>query len=200
MSVKDMILWMLAIPDRLYNRLMLSYRSVRYEKDLRIKGRIRIYGRGTIEIGKGVRINSCRSANPIGGDAAVVLSTDVGGHIVIGDGSAMSNCAIVSKKEVRIGRDVRIGGSCKIYDTDFHSLSLEKRISSHDDDIVTNPVEICDGAFIGASSIILKGVRIGKKSIVGAGSVVTRDIPDGEIWAGNPAKFIRKLEVTDSGR
>ena len=58
----------------------------------------------------------------------------------------------------------------------------------------TSPVIIKDGAFIGAHSIILKGVIIGEKSIVGAGSVVTKSIPDGEIWAGNPAKFIRKIE------
>ena len=52
---------------------------------------------------------------------------------------------------------------------------------------------IKDHAFIGAHSLILKGVTIGKYSVVGAGSVVTKSIPDGEIWAGNPAHFIRKL-------
>lgn len=52
-------------------------------------------------------------------------------------------------------------------------------------------IYIEDGAFIGGNSIILKGVKIGKNSVVGAGSVVTRDIPDGEIWAGNPARKIR---------
>lgn len=57
-----------------------------------------------------------------------------------------------------------------------------------------NPVVIKNGVFIGANSIILKGVTIGEKAIVGAGSVVTRSIPDGEIWAGNPAKFIRKIK------
>lgn len=54
------------------------------------------------------------------------------------------------------------------------------------------PITIEDHAFIGAHSIILKGVTIGKCSIVGAGSVVTHNIPEHEIWAGNPAKFIRK--------
>ena len=58
----------------------------------------------------------------------------------------------------------------------------------------TIPVVIKDGAFIGAHCIILKGVSIGEKSVVGAGSVVTKSIPDGEIWAGNPAKFIRRIE------
>jgi len=53
---------------------------------------------------------------------------------------------------------------------------------------------IQEGAFVGASSIILKGVTIGKHSIVAAGSVVSKSIPAGEIWGGNPAKFIRKTE------
>ncbi|MEI3417887.1 MAG: DapH/DapD/GlmU-related protein [Blautia sp.] len=57
-----------------------------------------------------------------------------------------------------------------------------------------NPVVIKNGVFIGANSIILKGVTIGEKAIIGAGSVVTRSIPDGEIWAGNPARFIRKIK------
>lgn len=53
-------------------------------------------------------------------------------------------------------------------------------------------VELDDFCFIGAGTIICSPVRIGKNSIIGAGSVVTKDIPDNEIWAGCPAKFIRK--------
>jgi acetyltransferase-like isoleucine patch superfamily enzyme len=64
---------------------------------------------------------------------------------------------------------------------------------------VTKPVVIRDGAFIGAHTIVLKGVTIGERSVVGAGSVVTKDIPDGEIWAGNPARFIRKLDACSGG-
>jgi len=56
------------------------------------------------------------------------------------------------------------------------------------------PIVIEDGAFVGGSSLIMKGVTIGRHSIVAAGSVVTKDIPPNEIWGGNPAKFIRKLE------
>ena len=57
------------------------------------------------------------------------------------------------------------------------------------------PVIIKDNAFIGAGSIILKGTIIGMNSIVAAGSVVTKSIPDNEIWGGNPAKFIKKVEL-----
>ena len=59
---------------------------------------------------------------------------------------------------------------------------------------IHDPVYIEDGVFIGAGSIILKGVRIGKNSIVGAGSVVAKSIPEGEIWAGNPAKRVRESQ------
>lgn len=92
--------------------------------------------------------------------------------------------------------NVFIGGSCKIYDNDFHPISMEKRISFFDD-IPNKPVLIKRGAFIGAHSIVLKGVIVGEGAVVGAGSVVTGNIPDGEIWAGNPARFIKKLRVTD---
>lgn len=53
-------------------------------------------------------------------------------------------------------------------------------------------VTFCEGCFVGANTIVCNTVRIGKNSVVGANSVVTKDIPDNEIWAGNPAKFIKK--------
>ena len=55
-------------------------------------------------------------------------------------------------------------------------------------------ITIEDGASVGAGAIILGGVTIGKKAMVGAGSVVTKDIPAEELWMGNPAKFVRKIE------
>ena len=85
-----------------------------------------------------------------------------------------------------------MGGGTKIYDTDFHWLNLEERINQPGGK--TAPVIIKDGAFVGADCIILKGVTIGKRAVIGAGSVVTKSVPDGEIWAGNPAKLIRKLD------
>ena len=55
-------------------------------------------------------------------------------------------------------------------------------------------VHICSGAYLGMCTLVVKPVTIGKNAIVGAGSVVTKNIPDNEVWAGNPAHFIRKIE------
>ena len=59
--------------------------------------------------------------------------------------------------------------------------------------VKTAPILIKEGVFIGAHAIILKGVTIGRHSVIGAGAVVTKDVPDNEVWAGNPAKFVKKL-------
>lgn len=86
------------------------------------------------------------------------------------------------------------GGGTSVYTTDFHSLDMNIRRT--DDDMKNrkcSPVVIGDDVFIGAKCIILKGVTIGDGAIIGAGSVVTKNIPACQIWAGNPAKFIRKI-------
>lgn len=81
-----------------------------------------------------------------------------------------------------------------ITDTDFHQLSPVGRRYSSEMNARTEPVEIEDDVFIGARVIILPGVRIGVGSVVGAGSVVTRDIPAYSVCVGNPARVIRNLE------
>lgn len=168
-------------------------RGITYGTGLTTLGTMFIRGTGKITIGNHVRITSCRETNPIGGDIKTILFAKGQSEITIGDYSGLSNAAIVALEKIEIGNHVFIGGNCKIYDHDFHSIKFEERIQDNDPGVKSAPIMIKDGAFIGAHSIILKGVTIGEKSVVGAGSVVTRSIPDGEIWAGNPAKFIRKV-------
>ena len=147
----------------------------------------------SISIGDSFRVNSGRKYNQIGGDTRCILSTLHNGKIQIGNNVGISNTCIVAMESVTIHNDVRIGGSCKLYDNDFHSLTFQERMNKIDKGIEHKPINICDGAFIGAHCIILKGVTIGKHSVIGAGSVVTKDIPDGQVWAGNPARYIREI-------
>ena len=67
---------------------------------------------------------------------------------------------------------------------------------SDDTHTKTAPIYIGKNAFIGTGVYILKGVSVGKNSIVGAGAVVTKNIPDNEIWAGNPAHYIKRVNIT----
>ncbi len=192
--MKKLIRKILNIPNDVYNWMILKYRHVAYGKNLNVQGRLHIISNTPdgITIGEGVNINSCRNANPIGGDTKTIIFAKGDAKIRIGNGCGMSNVSIFACQEICIGNNVMLGGAVKIYDTDFHWLNYEKRITEEGGN--TKPVIIKDGVFIGAHSIILKGVTIGERSIIGAGSVVTKNIPSGEIWAGNPARFIKKVE------
>lgn len=105
----------------------------------------------------------------------------------------ISNSCLKASTTIIIKDNVNIGGDCKIYDSDFHSVEYIDRMTYPDVKRKSAPVTIEEGVWIGAHSIILKGVTIGKRSVIGAGSVVTCDVPDDELWAGNPARFIKKI-------
>lgn len=181
-----------SLPDWCYNKLVLKYRRVKYEPALTIYGRLRVFGHGTIRIGKNVTINSGFSCNPIGGDARTLFSLKDTACLTIGEGVGISNTAIVCHDRITIGERVLIGGGTKIYDTNFHSLDYRVRGDYQNETVVTRPVVIEEDAFIGGHCIILKGVTIGARSIIGAGSVVTKDVPADEVWGGNPARMIRR--------
>jgi acetyltransferase-like isoleucine patch superfamily enzyme len=107
----------------------------------------------------------------------------------------MTGGTICAEERIIIGDDVWVGANCVIADTDFHPLDLAARLA-HPLDGATAPITIEDGVFIGMQSLILKGVTIGARSVIGAGSVVTRDVPPGVIAAGNPARIIRDMDAS----
>ncbi len=72
-----------------------------------------------------------------------------------------------------------------------HNFTSEKM------ELMVGDIQIDEDAFVGAKAIVLPGVRVGVRAIVGAGSVVTKDVPDGQIWAGNPAKFVKPRQLLD---
>lgn len=115
--------------------------------------------------------------------------------LIIGNHVGISNTSINCTKSIRIGDYVKIGAGCLIIDSNFHSIDWKLRMNDKEDPIIPPPCEIiiCDHVFIGARCIINKGVCIGSHSIIAAGSVVVGNIPPDEIWGGNPAKFIKKL-------
>ena len=162
---------------------------------LHVKGYLKVYitRRGKLSIGKNCRINSGANHNMIGRQQKNIFWAE--GILSFGDNVGMSCSAFICHNCIKIGNDVTIGGNTVIYDTDFHPLDPEirKKNSLDINNIKTLPVFIEDNVFIGAHTTILKGVTIGKNSIVGACSLVTKSIPQNEIWGGNPARFLRHL-------
>ena len=109
--------------------------------------------------------------------------------------ASMSNTVIIASHKVEIGDNVMIGGGCTIVDTDFHSLDYSLWNTPQDEVMMKrNDVVIGNNVFLGMNSIVLKGCHIGDGAIIGAGSVVCKNIPAGEIWGGNPIKFIRSRD------
>jgi acetyltransferase-like isoleucine patch superfamily enzyme len=151
--------------------------------------------KGNVSIGRNFTINSGRYNNVIGRQQPTYLIVGKEARLEIGNNVGISATAIYCHQQITVGDNVKIGGGCVIYDTDFHSLQSEHRNSLPEnmDSVKKPPIVISDNAFIGAHSIILKGITIGINSIIGAGSVVSRSVPDNDIWAGNPDVFMRKI-------
>ena len=108
----------------------------------------------------------------------------------------MSGTIIWVAKHIKIGNNVKIGGGTTLMDTDAHSLSFKDRRNEISDakNRIDKEIIIEDDVLIGANVIILKGVHIGARSIIGAGSVVTKDVPEDCVVAGNPAKVVKILK------
>ena len=123
--------------------------------------------------------------------------------IEIGHHVGMSSPCLWAKERITIGNYVNIGGDCIIMDSDAHNLDWRVRdsgemfapmVSMDNHTAKCAPIVIKDHVLIGAKSIILKGVTIGEGSVIGAGSVVVKDIPANCIAAGNPCKVIKRME------
>ena len=109
-----------------------------------------------------------------------------GARITIGDGTYLNrNTEIVAAAAVTIGRDCKVGRDVLIMDTDQHAFP--------NSELEVRPVVVEDRVWIGARAIILKGVRIGHDSVIGAGAIVTRDVPPLSVAVGQPARVSRSI-------
>jgi acetyltransferase-like isoleucine patch superfamily enzyme len=152
------------------------------------------HGRGRIVIGDGVQFGWPTSGGFYTGYCHVE-ATAPESIVEFEDGVEVNNGSVIKSEGpgIRIRREALIGSGVIIYDSDFHDLHPARRRGGRP---AMAPVEIGRNAFIGDRAIILKGVTIGADAVVGAGSVVTTDVPAGVVVAGNPARVVRELEVT----
>jgi acetyltransferase-like isoleucine patch superfamily enzyme len=178
-------------------RFRLSLHGARVGKGLRVRGPLRLHCHrtGSISIGESCRIQSGFAGNPVGG-SRMAIWVGPAGRLRLGDRVGLSNSTIVCMNEVTIADEVFLGGDTKVYDTDFHSTSAAQRSQPGNPGVRTAPVTIHDRVFVGGHSILLKGTVVGKGAVLGAGSVVRSRIPEMELWAGNPARFVRSLRTS----
>ncbi len=119
---------------------------------------------------------------------------DYGSNIYLGRNVYFNfNCVVLDVARVDIGDGTMFGPNVQIY-TATHPIDIETRRTGLE---MGKPISIGSEVWVGGSAIINPGVHIGSRSVIGAGSVVTRDIPEGVFAAGNPCKLIRYLDVPD---
>jgi acetyltransferase-like isoleucine patch superfamily enzyme len=164
------------------------------EKEITLGLRAEVFNHGNkenIHLGNGVILDG-------------VLECYSKGRIVVNNNSFIGRSRIFASEKVEIGKGVLISDNVIIMDSDLHSFSGIKRYQDLQEfhngkffDVYSNiqskPVLISDYAWIGANVVVLKGVTIGEGAIIGAGSVVTKDVPAYTIVAGNPAKILREI-------
>lgn len=140
-------------------------------------GRLRLAGPGHIDIGRQVNAWARTGSN-------VLTTFGPQARITVGDRVRLNGAGIQAATSVTVGDDA-ILGSCLVMDTDHHSVGRSGAVSSR-------PVHIGARAWV-AGAVVLKGVSVGEGSVVGLGAVVTEDVPDGVVMAGNPARVVRRL-------
>ncbi len=148
-------------------------------------------------VGDGVLIYQDGDGGPVELDEGAMLfdgcmlETGKGGSIRVGAHSRVHRGAhlIAYESAIRIGRDVGIAQNCALYSYN-HGVAPGAPISAQPLQSA-GPIVIDDGAWLGVGVIVLDGVRVGAGAVIGAGSVVVRDVPEGAVACGNPARIVR---------
>lgn len=196
--------------SRTYNKFIFWVNGVDYGKEMKISGWIYLkkHKDSKIQIGDNFLVLSGKSLNPLSRNIRTSLYTQFSGsQLYIGNNVGISSSCLWCKEYIKIEDNVKIGADCIIMDTDAHNLDYRYRngticgIKGENIDGLTAksaPIRIEHDVLIGTRCIILKGVTIGAFSVIGSGSVVTKDIPAYSIAAGNPCKVIKLLTIKES--
>ncbi len=140
----------------------------------------------SITIGNNCTFRSDKVSNKIGVNRGCIISTHSNhAQILIGEGCGLSGVSVGAYQSITIGKNVLCGANCLITDFDWHASIYPSE---------PKPVIIHDNVWLGVNTVILKGVEIGRNSIIGANSVVVKSIPANAVAAGNPCKVIKYID------
>ena len=181
------------------NRVKFKFYNIKYGKNLKVFNRIYVRKKrgAKIIIGDNLIFSSGNGYNALSRNiCGSIFLSDNKSQIVIGNNVGLSSCVLRCSESITIGNHVNIGADTIILDTDAHCLNYKIRRDRKTDVKFAKsaPIVIEDDVLIGTRCIILKGVTIGARSVIGAGSIVTKSIPANCIATGNPCKVIKKME------
>ena len=187
-----------------WNKIYFFLNNIKYGKNFRVFNHLylKIHVGALVQIGNNCTIMSGAGLNPLSRNIKTCIYVGKKATLKLGNDVGISSSTLWVKESVSIGKSVAIGADCIIMDTDAHNLDWKIRCSEETNeygesvDMVTAasaPIVIEDNVLVGARCIILKGVTIGARSIIGSGSIVTKDIPSDCIAAGNPCKVIKSI-------
>ena len=187
-----------------WNKIYFFLNNIKYGKNFRVFNHLylKIHVGALVQIGNNCTIMSGAGLNPLSRNIKTCIYGGKKATLKLGNDVGISSSTLWVKESVSIGNSVAIGADCIIMDTDAHNLDWKIRCSEETNeygesvDMVTAasaPIVIEDNVLVGARCIILKGVTIGARSIIGSGSIVTKDIPSDCIAAGNPCKVIKSI-------
>ena len=187
-----------------WNKIYFFLNNIKYGKNFRVFNHLylKIHVGALVQIGNNCTIMSGAGLNPLSRNIKTCIYVGKKATLKLGNDVGVSSSTLWVKESVSIGNSVAIGADCIIMDTDAHNLDWKIRCSEETNeygesvDMVTAasaPIVIEDNVLVGARCIILKGVTIGARSIIGSGSIVTKDIPSDCIAAGNPCKVIKSI-------
>lgn len=186
-----------------WNYFMFWINGVKLGRNIKICNRIYLtkYSTSQITIGDNLVFTSGEAFNPLCRNLRGCIYAGEGAKIEIGDNVGISSACIWAKQYIKIGNNVNIGGDCILLDTDVHNMNYKIRCRRDEKDGRTAkvlPIIIENDVWIGTRCIILKGVTIGARSVVAAGSIVTKSIPADCIAGGNPCKIIRNIKYINN--
>lgn len=180
--------------------VLLRRKGVDVADDVRVDGTAHVLmSKGSrVSLGPGVVLNSLPAKNTLEARGPIVLRTILpGAEILVGASTGITSATLSCAARIVIGERVLIGSGVLITDSDHHevgnSAEEPRRFRAFPKPQASDAVRIGDDVFIGARSLILKGVQIGSGAVVGAGSVVTKDVASGAVVAGNPAREIGRV-------
>lgn len=180
---------------RTYNYLRMLYGGARIGSRSNIKYSLffKKSKKSQVIIGDDFTFFSSSNLNPLSPGRKGAIFAEGDAIIKIGNMVGMSSTVLWAKVGITIGDRVTVGANTVILDSDCHSLNHLDRWTENDmKNCKSKPIVIEDDVLIGTGSYVLKGVHIGARTVIGAGSVVTKDIPADCIAAGNPCKVIKQ--------